>query len=125
MPPKRAPKNSRKKKDFVWSNDEAEILLTVTHDYKIQHLVNGTCWESVKSKYADILKLFRNELPASEEEASQLFNKDYPHKPEEVTKENVLTKLKAVRKKFREVSLSLSLSLYFLCVCIITNMSYI
>ena len=83
----------------------------MTHDYKIQHLANGTCWESVKSKYADILKLFRKELPATEEEASQLFNKDYPHKPEEVTKENVLTKVKAARKKFQEVSLSLSLSL--------------
>lgn len=106
MPPKRAPKNNGQKKDFVWSDDEAELLLNVTHDYKIQHLVNGTCWESVKSKYADIMELFRKELPASEEEASRLFNKDYPHKPEEVTKENVLTKLKAVRKKFREVSLS-------------------
>lgn len=71
MPPNRAPKN-KEKKDFVWSDDEAELLLNVTHDYKIQHLVNGTCWKSVKSKYADILELFRKELPPSEEEASRL-----------------------------------------------------
>lgn len=107
----------------MWSDDEAELLLNVTHDYKIQHLVDGTCWKSVKSKYADILELFRKELPPSEEEASW-FNKNYPHKPKVVTKENVLTKLKAVKKKFREVGLSLSLShclsvFVVLCVCII------
>ena len=76
--------------------------MSVTHDYKIQHLVDGTCWESVKSKYADILELFRKELHVyllvKKKRVSLI--KNYPHKPEEVTKENVLTKLKAVRKKF-------------------------
>ena len=51
----------------------------MTHDYKTQHniIVNGTCtcWDSVKSKYADILELMRKELPSSEEEASLIFNK--------------------------------------------------
>ena len=40
MPPKRAA--ASKKKEFVWTDDEAELLLTVTHDYKIKHLVEGT-----------------------------------------------------------------------------------
>ena len=108
MPPKRAPnkKNDSAKKEFVWSDDEAELLLSVTHEYKTQHLVNGTCWESVKSKYTDILELMRKELPANEEEASRIFNKEYPHKPEEVTKEILTTKLKAIKKKFREVWIS-------------------
>ena len=70
MPPKRASKNNTKKEDFVWSDDEAELLLNVTHDYKIQNLVNAMCWEFVKSKYADMLELLGKELPASEEEAS-------------------------------------------------------
>ena len=69
MPPK---KNNSGKKEFVWSDDEAELLLCVTHEYKTQHLVNGTCWESVKSKYADILELMRKELPSSEEEANRI-----------------------------------------------------
>ena len=84
MPPKRAPKskgsaNGKKSvnKDFLWTDDEALLLLNVTHDYKVQHLVDGTCWESVKSKYVDILELFRKELPTTEEEAHQL-SKDYP-----------------------------------------------
>ena len=37
MPPKRAPKNSGKKngkKEFMWSDDEAELLLNVTLDHK-------------------------------------------------------------------------------------------
>ena len=32
IPPKRAA--ASKKKPFVWANDEAELLLVVTHDYK-------------------------------------------------------------------------------------------
>ena len=31
-----------KKKEFVWTNDEAELLLAVIHNYKIKRLVEGT-----------------------------------------------------------------------------------
>ena len=36
MPLKRAPnkKNDSAKKEFVWSDNEAELLLSVTHEYK-------------------------------------------------------------------------------------------
>jgi len=94
MPPKKVGK------DFQWTDDEAELLLTVTHDYKIAKVAEGTDWESVKSKYTDILELMRNELPASAEEMSNLL-KDYPHTKEQVTKQILTTKLKAVRLKFR------------------------
>ena len=104
MAPKRAARAAAsKKKEFVWTDDEAELLLTVTHDYKIKHLVEGTCWESVRSKYADIVELFKKELPGDDEQRRRL-SKDYPHKPEEIKKEILTTKLKAVRMKFREVS---------------------
>ena len=99
MPPKKD--NSGKKKDFVWSNDEAELLLSVTHKYKIQCLTEGTCWESVKMKYSDKLENYK-ELPTNEEEQRNSV-KDYRHTPDEVTKEIVTTKLKAVRTKFRQV----------------------
>ena len=36
------------KKDFVWTDDESELLLNVTHNYKVAEIVD---WESVKSKY--------------------------------------------------------------------------
>ena len=105
MSPKRAAKKTSEKKarkEFIWTDDEAQLLLDVAHDYKLKHLSEGICWESVKSKYSDILDLFRKELPQNEEQARILF-KDYPHKPDEVSKEVLTSKLKAIRIKFREV----------------------
>ena len=64
---------SHLKKGFVWTDDEVELLLNVTHDYKVRHLVEGTCWESVHLKYTDILELFRNKLIEMEEEVRQIF----------------------------------------------------
>ena len=84
MPPKK--KQNKSKKEFIWTDDEAELLLSVVHDYKIKHLVEGTCWESVRTKYTDILELFRKELPESAEQAKRS-TKDYPHTAEEVSKQ--------------------------------------
>ena len=39
------------------SDDEAELLLTVTQEYKVQKSSENVDWESVKSKYEDILAL--------------------------------------------------------------------
>ena len=58
-------------------------------------MAEGTAWESVKTKYDDILKLFRNELPENAQQAVSLA-KDYPHNRKEVTKEILSTELKAV-----------------------------
>ena len=58
-------------------------------------------WESVKSKYDDILTLMREELPANADEAKEMC-KDYPHTKEELTKKILSAKLKAIRGKFRE-----------------------
>ena len=57
-------------------------------------------WESVKSKYDDILTLMKEELPANADEAKEMC-KDYPHTKEELTKK-ISAKLKAIRGKFRE-----------------------
>ena len=37
MPPKK-----KGKKDFVWTDDEAELLLNVNHHYKVQQLAEGS-----------------------------------------------------------------------------------
>ena len=71
MPPKK--KQDKSKKEFIWTDDKAELLLNVVHDYKIKHLVEGTCWESVRTKYAEILELFQKKLPR-ECRAGQAFN---------------------------------------------------
>ena len=83
-----------------------ELLLNVTHQFKVQQLTEGISWELVKSKYTDILALLKNELLATEEEAAQLV-KDYPHTKDEVTKEILTTKLKAIRNKYRQVRLEI------------------
>ena len=104
-----------KRAEFIWTKGEAELLLKVTHTYKVQHLLTGTCWESVQSKYADILELFKNELPEMEEEASETC-KNYPHTRNEITKEILAAKLKTIRTKFRQVRHTT-----VKCVCIIIH----
>ena len=47
IPPKRVA--DHKKKQFVWTDDEAELLLGVTHDYKAKHLKEGTCTPDLPS----------------------------------------------------------------------------
>ena len=68
----------------------------------MQQLAEGTAWESVKVKYEDILKLFRNKLSENEQEAVSL-GKVYLHNREEITRDILSTKLKAVRIKYRQV----------------------
>ena len=89
------------KDTFKWSDDEAELLLKVTHDYKVFKAAEGVDWESVQSKYSDICKRMVDELPETPDEAKEL-NKDYPHKKNELTKQVVTTKLKAIRTKYRQ-----------------------
>ena len=53
------------KSDFKWTDDEAELLLNVTHNYKVLKISENVDWESVKSKYDDILTLMKEEMPAN------------------------------------------------------------
>ena len=46
----------------MWSDDKSQLLLNVTHEFKVKPLMNGTDWESMRSKYADIMELFKKEL---------------------------------------------------------------
>ena len=97
--------STRKKKDkedFKWTDDESELLLSVTHDYKVKHISENVDWESVKTKYDDILVLMRQELPETIEEARDNWIKDYPHTRYQITKKVLTSKLKAIRIKFRE-----------------------
>ena len=44
-----------KKDCFTWADDEVELLLKVTNEYKVQKSTKSVDWESVQSKYGDIL----------------------------------------------------------------------
>ena len=87
-------------KDYSWSEDKAQLLLSIVHQYKVRKLQDNVDWESVKSKYEDIFDLFKNELPETEEEALAL-DKDY-HLKNEITKTILTTKLKNIRLRFRK-----------------------
>ena len=102
MASKNQDKCTKKKKEFTWTDDEAELLLNVTHEYKIKQLTDGTCWESVRSKYGDILEMYKKELPNSEEEARATL-KDYRHRGDQITKQILTAKLKAIRTNYRKV----------------------
>ena len=95
------PKTSGKK-EFQWTDDEAELLLNVTHEYKVQKISENVDWESVKAKYDDILVLMKAALPSTPEEVQQQIDKDYPHTKDEITKQILSTKLKSIRLKFRQ-----------------------
>ena len=43
--------------NFVWTDDEVQLLLEVTNDYKVSKAAKNIDWESCKSKYTDILEL--------------------------------------------------------------------
>ena len=82
--------------------------------------MNGTDWESVCSKYSDILELFKKVIPEIEEGSWLL--KDYTHQKEKVTKEIITAKLKAMRTKFRQVCVSVSLCIG-LSLCVYLSLS--
>ena len=77
-------------KEFIWTDDEAELLLNVAIEYKTKKAAESVDWESVKSKYSDIQKEFLAALPADNGEDSF---KDFPHTKEQITKQVVTSKL--------------------------------
>ena len=45
-------------KNFTWSDEEINLLLHVVIDYKAGKAGEGVDWESVRSKYEDVTKMF-------------------------------------------------------------------
>ena len=60
--PKKTSKKMPQKKDFQWTDDEAELLLSTCYDYKSAKALDGVEWESVKSKYEDNIAECATEL---------------------------------------------------------------
>ena len=65
-------RRGKQQDSFQWSEYKVQLLLTVTYECKVKHSGECTDWEKVKTKYTDILALFREQLPSGTEEASQL-----------------------------------------------------
>ena len=84
---------------YIWTDDEVELLLKVTEEYKVKQTAENIDWESCQSKYSDILYLFKSQYPSAEN--AKDIGKDFPHNKEDITKVIITTKLKAIRSKFR------------------------
>ena len=88
-----------KKAEFLWTDDETELLFSVTHKYNVKKNSQGVNWESVRRKYKDILELFKDALPTTHDDVQ---GKDYCHDKDAITKSILSTKLNNIRTKFRQ-----------------------
>ena len=86
-------------KNFMWSDEEINLLLHVVIDYKAGKAGEGVDWESVRSRYEDVTKMFLEKYPGDDKEkfprrteASRSFNKD-----------RIQNKLKRIKLNFRKV----------------------
>ena len=87
MPQQRqiTPKNDKSKSDcFIWTDDEVELLLKVSIEYKTSKTNENSHWESWQSKFRDILHLFNEQYPSTEN--AQAIGKEYPHNHGELSK---------------------------------------
>ncbi len=50
-------------KNFTWSDEEINLLLNVVIDYKARKAGEGVNWETVRSKYEDVTKIFLEKYP--------------------------------------------------------------
>ncbi|XP_034002567.1 uncharacterized protein LOC117495429 [Trematomus bernacchii] len=85
-----------RKEVFSWTDDEVELLLRVTLEYKTTKLQENVDWESSKMKYSDIEELFQAQYPARTDT-----EKDFPHGVGAITKSQLAAKLKQIRMKYR------------------------
>lgn len=85
---------------YKWTDDEVELLLTVTKEYKTKQITKGIDWESCVDKYGKILEAYSAHYPWPED--APAIGKDFPHKKDELTKSVLTSKLKAIRSKCRQ-----------------------
>jgi len=51
---KQVSSDAKEKDTFKWTDDEVELMLKVM-EYKVSKAAEGTDWESVQSKYLDVI----------------------------------------------------------------------
>lgn len=82
------------KLEFSWSDDEIQLLLMSSLDFKAQCEFEGTDWESVRSKYEKIFDIMMKGYPEGEQ---------YQNK-RSMTKDRVTAKLKNIRTGFKKAA---------------------
>ena len=84
-------KSKEKNQAFVWTDDEVRSLLEVTKEYKTQKESESIDWESVRTKYDDILEKLREKLPESPQRDDGVCL-DFLHAKAEVTVKTLAAK---------------------------------
>ena len=56
------PDEKSKSNNYVWTDDEVELLLKVANKYKVSKTTENIDWESCQSKYSDIHKRLLDQL---------------------------------------------------------------
>ena len=69
-------------KNFMWSDEKINLLLRVVIDYKAGKAGEGVDWESVRSRYEDVTKMFLEKYPGDDKEKFP----DVPRRHEASTK---------------------------------------
>ena len=62
-----------KSDNYVWCDDEVELLLNVVLEYKTARTAENVDWQTCQTKYTDILDLFRAQYPSKENVAVAWF----------------------------------------------------
>ena len=91
-----AAKRKVENNEFLWTDDEVQLLLEVTSDYKSQCEFQGENWETKRSKYGNICDRLLVQYPSDAEK--------YPNK-DNVTKERIAAKIKTIRTSYRKLSI--------------------
>ena len=95
--PKQAADDKEAKKDiFSWSDDEIQLLLIITLDFKSRCGFKGMNWESKISKYERIFELMMKQYPMTVSENYQ--NKNL------LNKVCITAKLKSIRTGFKKAA---------------------
>ena len=50
---------------YKWTNDEVELLLTVTKEYKTKQIAKSIDWKSCVDKYGEILEAYSAHYPST------------------------------------------------------------
>ena len=74
--------------EFLWTDDEIQLLLQTSFNFKSKCEFEGSSWESVRSKYEQI---FEN------------MSKEYPEDPEKFPNKSTITKEHITAKSIRTV----------------------
>ena len=81
--------------NFLWNDDEIQLLLQNSFNFKSKCEFEGLSLESVRSKYEQILENMSKEHPEGPEK--------FPNKSI-ITKERITAKLKSIRTGFKKAA---------------------